>query len=52
MNTPDAAIQTIRSLQQTASDMVKHYYQLAEDGSFVTEVMYLVLSKTQSVKLP
>lgn len=46
MQTPSFAIETIRYLQQKASDQVRNYYQIQDDGSFRSEVMYLVLSKS------
>ncbi|MBJ9957623.1 class I SAM-dependent methyltransferase [Acinetobacter courvalinii] len=45
MQTPDYAVQTIRHLQHKASDQTRHYYQIQADGSFRSEVMYLVLSR-------
>ena len=45
MQTPETHIQTIRDLQSKVSDMVKQYFQIQNDGSFSSEVMYLVLSK-------
>jgi ubiquinone/menaquinone biosynthesis C-methylase UbiE len=44
MQTPEYAIQTIRDLQKKASDQTRHYYRIQADGSFTSEVMYLVLS--------
>ena len=46
MNTPTDAVATIRQLQQTASEMVKRYFAIQADGSFTTETLYLVLTKT------
>ena len=46
MNTPTEAVATIRQLQQTASEMVKRYFAIQADGSFTTETLYLVLTKT------
>lgn len=46
MQTPSFAIETIRYLQQKVSDQVRNYYQIQDDGSFRSEVMYLVLSKS------
>lgn len=45
MKTPEYAVQTIRDLQHKASDQTRHYYQIQADGSFRSEVMYLVLSR-------
>lgn len=45
MQTPKDAIATLRFLQQKAADMVKKYYQIQSDGSFQSEVLYLVLTK-------
>lgn len=45
MQTPDYAVQTIRHLQHKASDQTRHYYQIQANGSFRSEVMYLVLSR-------
>lgn len=44
MQTPDYAVQTIRYLQHNASDQTRQYYRIQADGSFRSEVMYLVLS--------
>lgn len=46
MNTPTEAVATICHLQQTASEMVKRYFAIQADGSFTTETLYLVLTKT------
>ncbi|CAM4305437.1 hypothetical protein F901_01839 [Acinetobacter dispersus] len=45
MQTPEYAVQTIRDLQRKASDQVQQYYQIQTDGSFRSEVVYLVLSR-------
>ena len=45
MQTPDYAVQTIRHLQHKVSDQTRQYYQIQADGSFRSEVMYLVLSR-------
>lgn len=45
MQTPEYAVQTIRYLQRKASDQTRHYYQIQADGSFRSEVLYLVLSR-------
>ncbi|MCR4531233.1 class I SAM-dependent methyltransferase [Acinetobacter venetianus] len=45
MQTPAHAVQTIRYLQSKASDQAQQYYQVQSDGSFTSEVVYLVLSK-------
>lgn len=45
MKTPEYAVQTIRDLQHKASDQTRQYYQIQADGSFRSEVMYLVLSR-------
>ncbi|WP_043970788.1 MULTISPECIES: class I SAM-dependent methyltransferase [Acinetobacter] len=45
MQTPEYAIQTIRALQKKASDQTQQYYRIQADGSFSSEVMYLVLSR-------
>ena len=45
MQTPDYAVQTIRYLQHKASDQTRQYYQIQADGSFRSEVIYLVLSR-------
>ncbi|MFW2177942.1 MULTISPECIES: methyltransferase domain-containing protein [unclassified Moraxella] len=45
MATPSEAVASILTLQKSVSDTVKQYYQLADDGSFTTDVIYLVLSK-------
>lgn len=47
MNTPPEAVATLRYLQQKASDMVKNYYHIQPDGSFQSEVLYLVLTKPE-----
>ncbi|WP_130804611.1 class I SAM-dependent methyltransferase [Acinetobacter ihumii] len=47
MQTPAEAVATLRYLQQKASDEVKNYYQIQSDGSFQSEVMYLVLTKPE-----
>lgn len=44
MQTPVHAVETIRYLQSKASDQVRQYYKIQEDGSFTSEVVYLVLS--------
>ena len=45
MQTPEYAITTIRDLQSKASEQVQRYYQIKADGSFSSEVAYIVLSK-------
>jgi len=45
MQTPSYAVETIRYLQRKASDQTQQYYQIKEDGSFQSEVVYLVLSR-------
>lgn len=45
MQTPESHIHTIRDLQKKVSDTVKQYFQIQNDGSFQSDVMYLVLSK-------
>ncbi|TVT82327.1 class I SAM-dependent methyltransferase [Acinetobacter colistiniresistens] len=45
MQTPEYAIQTIRDLQKKASDQTQQYYRIQADGSFSSEVVYLVLSR-------
>ncbi|MCU4414706.1 class I SAM-dependent methyltransferase [Acinetobacter sp. WU_MDCI_Axc73] len=47
MQTPAEAVATLRYLQQKASDVVKNYFQIQLDGSFQSEVMYLVLTKPE-----
>jgi len=44
MQTPEYAIQAIRHLQKKASDQTQQYYRIQADGSFRSEVLYLVLS--------
>jgi len=45
MQTPEYAITTIRDLQSKASEQVQRYYQIKADGSFSSDVTYIVLSK-------
>ncbi|ENW02438.1 class I SAM-dependent methyltransferase [Acinetobacter beijerinckii] len=45
MQTPVHAVETIRYLQRKASDHVQQYYQIQSDGSFSSDVIYLVLKK-------
>ena len=45
MQTPASGVETIRSLQGKVSDMVKQHFQIQVDGSFQSDVMYLVLGK-------
>ncbi|MEB3754838.1 class I SAM-dependent methyltransferase [Acinetobacter sp. MD2(2019)] len=45
MKTPENQVKTIRALQASVADNVKDYFHIQKDGSFQTEVMYLVLSK-------
>ena len=45
MQTPEYAITTIRDLQRKASKQVQRYYQIKADGSFSSDVAYIVLSK-------
>ena len=45
MQTPAASQDTIRLLQQNASNMVKSYFNVQADGSFESDVIYLQLSK-------
>ncbi|MFM6958770.1 MAG: SAM-dependent methyltransferase, partial [Acinetobacter sp.] len=45
MKTPEYAITTIRDLQTKASEQVQRYYQIKVDGSFSSDVAYIVLSK-------
>ena len=45
MQTPEYAITTIRDLQSKASEQVQRYYQIKADGSFSSDVAYIVLSK-------
>lgn len=45
MQTPAFAVETIRYLQSTVSDGVREYYQIQADGSFVSQALYLELSK-------
>ncbi len=45
MQTPIHAIETIRYLQKNASDAVQQYYQIQADGTFVSQALYLELSK-------
>ena len=45
MQTPEYAITTIRNLQTKASEPVQRYYQIKADGSFSSDVAYIVLSK-------
>ena len=47
MQTPTDAVATLHYLQHKASDLVKNYYQIQSDGSFQSEVMYLVLTKPE-----
>ena len=46
MQTPVEGINTIRYLQSKAADQVQQYYQIQQDGTFTSEAVYLVLSKT------
>lgn len=46
MQTPVEGIHTIRYLQSKAADQVQQYYQIQQDGTFTSEAVYLVLSKT------
>lgn len=41
MRTPDALVTAIRAYQQSASDEVKSYYQLQEDGSFHSDIIFI-----------
>lgn len=45
MNTPSENCQVIQALQTMASDEIKHYFDLQSDGTFSTNVGYLVLTK-------
>ncbi|MEB3768002.1 class I SAM-dependent methyltransferase [Acinetobacter sp. MD2] len=45
MKTPENHVKTIRALQMQVAGNVKAYFQIQHDGSFQTDVMYLVLSK-------
>lgn len=45
MQTPDFAVQTLRYLLDKAPDNFREHYQVSEDGSFTSEVMFLVLGK-------
>lgn len=45
MQTPQYAITTIRDLQNKASEQAQRYYQIKADGSFSSDVAYIVLSK-------
>ena len=45
MQTSEYAVETIRYLQNQVSDQVWQYYQIQEDGSFCSEVLWMVLSK-------
>lgn len=45
MDTPSESCQVIRYLQQQASDDVKRYFNIQDDGTFTSEVVFLVLSK-------
>lgn len=45
MQTPQHAVETIRYLQSKASDQVRQYYKIREDGSFSSEVVYLMLAR-------
>ncbi|RLZ07914.1 class I SAM-dependent methyltransferase [Acinetobacter sp. 2JN-4] len=45
MNTPKHAVQTIRDLQKKASTQTQQYYQVQADGSFTSEVLWMVLTK-------
>ncbi len=45
MQTPLHAVESLRYLQQHTTDQIKNYYQIQNDGSFVSPVVYLVLSK-------
>ena len=45
MQTPESHIKTIRQLQNTVSNTVKDYFQIQADGSFQSDVLYLVLAK-------
>lgn len=45
MNTPANSRDVIRQLQQTASDTVKRYFDIQADGTFTSEVIFLVLTK-------
>ncbi|ENX42635.1 class I SAM-dependent methyltransferase [Acinetobacter sp. NIPH 2100] len=45
MQTPEYAVQTIRDLQRKTSDQTRQYYQIQTDGSFRSEVAYLVLTR-------
>lgn len=46
MKTPENGAETIRYLQGKVSDVVRQHFDIQTDGSFKTEVMYLVLGKT------
>lgn len=46
MNTPTTSVQTIRHLQTLAPDVVRRHYELSADGSFCSDVIYMVLSKS------
>lgn len=41
MKTPQVFIEAIKSLQQTASEEVKDYFQFGDDGSFTADVIYI-----------
>lgn len=45
MQTPDFAIQTLHYLLQKAPQTYRQYYEVSEDGSFTSDVMFLVLGK-------
>ncbi|MDM1021006.1 class I SAM-dependent methyltransferase [Acinetobacter sp. VNK23] len=45
MQTPEHAVETIRYLQRKASDQTQQYYQIQVDGSFTSEVLWMVLAK-------
>lgn len=45
MKTPENGAATIRYLQTKVSDVVRQYFEIQSDGSFKTQVIYLVLGK-------
>ncbi len=48
MRTPEALIVAIRAYQQSASDQVKRYFSLQDDGSFSTDTLFMEAVKPYS----
>ena len=47
MRTPEVLSAAIRAYQQAASDEVKRYYNLQEDGSFSSDIIFIEATKPQ-----